>query len=178
MTATTTFNIPFGSIVYETYNARSDVDVLKIVEGESNPDLHIYTPEEYQLALDNHEVVPVETYYWARYKLEGFTDKFKFNLDRWKLRQSFSAVSSNSWVKCKKKLADGETYIGLKSLFHSLRIISNAYSIARDDYILWNWAGIYKQIMADYGKPWEHFNNIYKLPYNELHSKVRKECPK
>jgi hypothetical protein len=38
------------------------------------------------------------------------------------LRHSYSHISSNSWVKCKKKIIAGEYYIGVKSLFHSLRI--------------------------------------------------------
>ena len=48
--------------------------------------------------------------------------KFDFTLDVKKLRHATSHVSSNSWVKCKKKLEIGDYHTGIKSIFHSLRI--------------------------------------------------------
>lgn len=174
------YRIPYGSIVYGTYNENSDIDILKIVENEqvSNPDGHIYTRDEYQKALDNHEIIPIETYFFAKDQFSHFP--FEFKLDKWKLRQVFSATSSNSWVKCKKKILDGEFYIGKKSLFHSLRILSFAIQIAKNNTIFFNTPGIislYKNIIYEENN-WESLYNSYKLSYNELSSQLRKVCPK
>lgn len=172
------FKIPYGSITYGTYNERSDIDILQIVEGESNPDLHIYTREEYQKALDDHEIVPIETYFFAQKHFGNFD--FQFKLNKWKLRQVFSATASNSWVKCKKKLADGEFYIGKKSLFHSLRILMFGNALADHGFIYLNMMvlhQLHKDIMA-MENDWEKLCDRYKGSYNSLSSLLRQACPK
>jgi predicted nucleotidyltransferase len=174
------FKIPYGSIVYGTYNENSDIDILEIVEnGEfSNPDMHLYTRDEYQRALDDHEIVPIETYFFAQKQFAHFP--FEFKLDKWKLRKVFSATASNSWVKCKKKFIDGEFYIGKKSLFHSLRILSFAIQIADNNTLYFNLPSLcmlYKNIIHSENN-WESLCDSYKLCYNELSSQLRKACPK
>ncbi len=174
------FKIPYGSIVYGTYNEKSDIDILYIVKnGEpSNPDIHIYTENEYQVALEAHEVVPVEAYFFAKKHFTNFP--FEFKLDKWKLRQSFSAVASNSWVKCKKKIADGEFYIGKKSLFHSLRILMFAVMIVKTEKLYLDLIALhelYKNIMS-LENNWETLHDSYKFCFNQLSSELRKACPK
>lgn len=178
-TSNTLFTIPYGSIIYGTYNEKSDIDLLKIVKTNSNPDEHIYTPEEYQAALVKHEVVPVETFSYACNRFNNFP--FLFHLDKWDLRQSFSEVASNSWVKCKKKLKDGEIYIGLKSLFHSLRILRYGCDIARNKFITcFNTfeRSLYQDIMFHKDKDWDFFYDRYKRTYNKISSELRELCPK
>lgn len=172
------FKIPYGSITYGTYNERSDIDILRIVENNSNPDFHIYTRDEYQKALDDHEVVPIETYFFAQKHFGNFD--FEFKLNKWKLRQVFSATTSNSWVKCKKKLADGEFYIGKKSLFHSLRILMFANALANHGMIYLNMPVLYQlhRDIMHLDNNWEILCDRYKDSYNSLSSLLRQACPK
>ncbi len=120
----------FGSRVYETHSDNSDWDIVVVANNsvesiEIKSDLyniHIYTPKKFQEDLDWHMPKNIECLFspdWAKIqeKIE-----FDFTLDIKKLRHATSHVSSNSWVKCKKKLEIGDYHIGIKSIFHSLRI--------------------------------------------------------
>lgn len=126
------FNIYlFGSRIYGTNNAESDWDV--IIVGKYSVEsieiknelfnIHIYTPDKWQKDLDWHMPKNIECQFapsWAKLKEDM---KFKFKLDNPKLRHATSQVSSNSWVKAKKKLLVADEYnIGVKSLFHAIRI--------------------------------------------------------
>lgn len=120
----------FGSQVYGTANHSSDWDFIIVANNSvSNQEIrsgdfniHIITPYEFEKMLNQHHPGALECYYAPKeFKLMETID-FKFKLNIPALRHSFSHVSSNSWIKCKKKLAQKEYYIGIKSLFHSLRI--------------------------------------------------------
>ncbi len=120
----------FGSRVYETHSDNSDWDIIVVANNsvesiEIKSDLyniHIYTPKKFQEDLDWHMPKNIECYFapsWAKLQEKI---KFDFTLDIKKLRHATSHVSSNSWVKCKKKLEIGDYHTGIKSIFHSLRI--------------------------------------------------------
>jgi len=98
-----------------------------------------------------------------------------------KLRHSFSAKSSNSWVKAKKKLtvpADYNDSVGKKSLWHAMRIIDFGAQIATQgrivDYGSCNW--FYNEVM--YCKDWSEMFEKYKKRYNEMCTEFRKHAPK
>lgn len=129
----------FGSQVYGTSNRDSDWDVIMVANNsvESTElrkglfNIHVYTPNKFKADLDWHRINNLECIFapdWAKLK-ESI--KWEFKLDLAKLRHATSHVSSNSWVKCKKKLtiAD-EYYTGIKSLFHSIRIPMFATQVA------------------------------------------------
>lgn len=136
----------FGSIVYGTYDKSvSDYDVIMVANNsvESTEirnglfNIHVYTPDKFKKDLDWHRINNLECIFapdWAKLK-ETIDYKSKFVLDIPKLRHATSHISSNSWVKFKKKLIDGEYRIGIKSLFHSIRIPQFATQIAKDGYI-------------------------------------------
>lgn len=121
----------FGSQVYGTANKDSDWDIIMVANNsvESTElrkglfNIHVYTPNKFQADLDWHRINNLECIYapdWAKLKE---TIKWEFKFDTAKLRHSISHISSNSWVKAKKKLiVVDEYYIGIKSLFHSIRI--------------------------------------------------------
>lgn len=149
------FNITvFGSRVYGTATSDSDWDIIMVANNsvESTEirnglfNIHVYTPNKFQADLDWHRINNLECIFapdWARLK-ETIDYKSTFKLDLAKLRHATSHISSNSWVKCKKKLtvAD-EYYIGIKSLFHSIRIPMFATQIASSgritDFSCANW---------------------------------------
>jgi predicted nucleotidyltransferase len=126
------FNITiFGSRVYGTHTDNSDWDIIIVAKNsvesiEIKSDLyniHIYTPDKFKQDLDWHMPKNLECLFapdWAKLKEDL---KFDFKLNIPKIRHATSHVSSNSWVKCKKKLQIANEYnIGVKSLFHAIRI--------------------------------------------------------
>lgn len=140
----------FGSTVYGTRTDKSDIDIITISESDedlyviyqskdytefsdysSNVDLHIISTRTFQELLDEHDIMALETYYQLH---EDDKELFKFSLDLDKLRRKVSAVCSNSWSKARKKLdiPEEDDYLGLKSLFHSIRILSYGIDIAQD----------------------------------------------
>jgi predicted nucleotidyltransferase len=133
------FNIfLFGSRVYGTSDHKSDWDIIMVANNSvesteiSHPlyNIHILTPNKFQADLDWHRMNALECYFapdWAKLKEDKV---FKFELNKAKLRHATSHISSNSWVKAKKKLEAGEERVALKSLFHSIRIPMFASQIA------------------------------------------------
>ena len=118
------FNIYlFGSRIYGTSTPNSDWDVvivannsvesIEVKAGDWN--IHIFTPDKFQKDLEWHMPKNLECFFaphWAKLKEDK---KFQLKLDLNKLRHSVSHVSSNSWVKAKKKLlVSGEYNIGIK----------------------------------------------------------------
>ena len=119
----------FGSRVYGTSSETSDWDII-LVANAASPEvehkgdkynIHVIVPDVFKkLAEDNH-IKAIECLFapdWA--KILEFETEFKFKPASF--RHNISHTVSNSWVKCKKKLEQGDYYIGIKSLFHSLRI--------------------------------------------------------
>ena len=121
--------IPFGSFVYGTNTLKSDHDLVvitdELVESKvyEDADVQFYRPEVYQQHLTNHEPWAIELFFTS----STISNDFTFALDRSKLRHAFSAVTSNAYVKCKKKLTvetdEKSFYVGRKSLWHTLRIL-------------------------------------------------------
>jgi predicted nucleotidyltransferase len=128
------FNIYiFGSQVYDTANKDSDWDIIMVANNsvESTEirrglfNIHVYTPNKFKADLDWHRINNLECIFapdWAILK-ETIDYRKDFKLDIPKIRHATSHISSNSWVKCKKKLTVADEYhTGIKSLFHSIRI--------------------------------------------------------
>ena len=184
----------FGSQVYGTANKDSDWDIIMVANNsvESSElrrglfNIHVYTPNKFKADLDWHRINNLECIFapeWARLKE---TIKFDFKLDISKLRHATSHISSNSWVKCKKKLtvAD-EYYTGIKSLYHSIRIPMFARQIAESgkiyDYSCANWIWDRLTFMD---KPiylrsklkwtWDELDNEFRTVHNNVMSEFRK----
>lgn len=128
----------FGSLVYGTAHENSDYDYVVIldVSGElyehfenKDLDIHIFSTESYKAKLDEHDIMALETFFNPHPIIKYAVD---FKLDLVKLRHKISAIVSNSWVKAKKKvlLEDEDSFIGLKSLFHSIRILDLGIQLA------------------------------------------------
>ena len=156
----------YGSTIYGVNHKHSDIDFLEMKSEEDIADF-------YQ-RLEDHDPVAVEVA--LRYLIP-----FEINLA--KLRKSFSAKASNSWVKAKKKLeVEHDYYIGKKSLWHSLRLLIFGISIAQSvtkkeelDFAIANF--LYDRIVNNPRNDWAYFKAEYQETYNKLRSDFRKVAP-
>jgi len=184
------FNIYiFGSRVYGTYDDKSDWDVIMVANNsvESTEirnglfNIHIYTPDKFKADLDWNRINNLECIYapdWAKIKEDISYDNFSITID--KIRHATSHISSNSWVKCKKKLTLSDDYkTGIKSLFHSIRIPMFATQIVKDGYITnfscanWIWDKIKYSNMT-----WEELDNEFRKTKNETLTEFRRVTKK
>ena len=176
----------FGSRCYQTASEFSDWDIILIANSTSyeteivvgNYNIHIITPDlALKYAKDNHikaiELICAPE--WA--KLLEFDFKFVYKEDSF--RHNISHTVSNSWVKAKKKIQQGDYYIGIKSLFHSLRIADFGTQFAsrgRIDFTSSNW--IWKEINSEAEFEWEDLFKRYKPLLNERLTEFRKLASK
>ena len=178
----------FGSRVYGTSGYSSDWDFIMIANNAvSNQEIrsgdfniHVIVPDEFEKMLKAHHPGAIECFYAPQEfrLLETITFNFKISIPS--LRHSFSHVSSNSWVKCKKKLEQNDYYIGVKSLFHSLRIPMFGIQIAKEGYISdFSCANkIYDIIFSRNDWPWEELDEKFRPLKNQILTDFRKVTQK
>lgn len=201
----------FGSTVYGTRTDKSDIDIIAISDSAEdlyaiyqskdypefsdysrNVDLHIISTKTFQELLDEHDIMALETYYQMH---DSDKELFKFSLDLDKLRRKVSAVCSNSWSKARKKLdiPEEDDYLGLKSLFHSIRILSYGIDIAKDSKIDFknvlinadagektSCSNLWEQLQYEYrqGCRWAEFKKNYTPLQNSNVTLFRSLAPK
>lgn len=179
----------FGSRVYGTSSNDSDWDIIMVANNsvESTEirrglyNIHVYTPDKFKADLDWHRINNLECIYapdWAKLKETIKYDNFK--IEPIKLRHAISHISSNSWVKCKKKLnVAGDYYTGIKSLFHSIRIPMFGAQIMQHgkitDFSCANF--IWNKLKKDRWN-WERIEDEFKLLHNSVLTEFRKNAPK
>jgi len=178
----------FGSRTYNTHTDKSDYDFVIILnEDKEHPDeiktdeinLKIYSPNKFQQALDEHEISALEVYFLYAKQLAN--KGFVFELDKFVLRKSISAAVNLAWVKAKKKITiEKEIYIGIKSLFHSMRITEYAIQIASvgSIYDYYKSNNLWNEILKDKDLSWEELFEKYKPVYNSKLTEFRKLAPK
>lgn len=174
----------YGSSVYGTENENSDLDYIVVVESDDdlyynvnkdNTNFTVYSENRFIMEIENHSIHILECIF------QDDNDPYLkyFILDRDKLRRAVSSVASNSFVKCKKKLADGEYYIGKKSLFHSLRILIYGIQIGYYGKIVdyKDSSRFYFEIMSADTNDWNYFKDKYQPIYNYLKSTFKTVAP-
>ena len=148
----------------------------------------LISPKHFQEMLNNHRIDAMECFFLREdWKHESI--KFDFNLNLDQLRRSISAVSSNSWVKCKKKMSQGDDYVGKKSLFHSLRIADFGIQIAKEGKIV-SYTKPYTELLSDkyetfssllgeimFMSTWEELKSQYQEIANNLRTEFRIVAP-
>lgn len=181
------FNIfLFGSRVYGTASDKSDYDIIMVANNSvesteiKHPiyNIHIYTPDKFKEDLDWHRINNIECILapeWAKLKEDI---KYELSIDSNKLRHSISHISSNSWVKSKKKLTIGdidEYQVGVKSLFHSIRIPMFASHIIKYGNIDYSCANYIWDQINSRKWTWDELDNKYRVLYNITMSKFRED---
>lgn len=209
----------YGSHVYGSDDKNSDKDYIVIVDNMIVPerqvsnngyDFNVYTEKRFREKLENHDIDALECYFLYgnpnfnhNIILTSQTELFKdFEIDLSKLRAAISAISSNSWVKAKKKIIlehDRNIDVGIKSLYHSLRILEFGWQIAaygkienysklnvlKSELIFNSNLFIAKNAINYINNPqivceqlWMYLNDTYKGSYNTLATAFRKLAPK
>jgi len=190
----------YGSHNYKTNNDDSDMDyiivydqdddisdTIKATAGGVELNATLISPEYFQKLIDKHDISVLESLnIQEKYKFER--KYFSYDIDLSKLRESISSTSSNSWVKCKKKLAQGDDLIGYKSLFHSLRILDFGIQLAKHAKIVSfdkpvsnslkynNFSELLNEIKSK--KDWDDIYDKYKKVYNSLRTEFKLIAPK
>lgn len=177
----------YGSRVYGTDDAESDWDVAVVAKASVEAveikterfNVHIYTWDRWVADLEWHNPKNLECHLapeWA-VLLEKQRHELKINHSR--LRHAVCHVSSNSWVKARKKLEGGEYRTGVKSLFHSLRIPMFGSQIAADgaigDFSCAN--HLWKEISSSEWD-WQSLDERFRADRNSVLTEFRKLAEK
>lgn len=171
----------YGSSVYGTKTEYSDIDYIAVVDSCDVPrysvtgeiDYTVYSEDEFIRMIELHNISVLECIFQS--EDDEYLKYFKLNSE--KLRREISSVSSNSYGKAKKKIYDGEIYIGKKSLFHSIRILMFGIQIAEHgtitDYSCAN------HLLTDIlnTETWNELHLKYKPLHNQLKSEFKKLAP-
>lgn len=178
----------YGSHVYGTANYQSDFDYIVVIEDgiphddqyrTKDGDYSVFSKSHFQQLLDEQYIGAIEAFFTT--PISGDFSQFTYNVNLSKLRESISQRSSNSFVKCKKKLLveTGEERIGMKSLFHSLRMLEFGIQLATTGKIVnFYSANHYWEKIQEIGPDWEKLNEYFKPIYNTLSTEFRKVAPK
>ena len=183
-----------NNVNYENINANNQSD--GIWSKDEQIQATIYSHSKFIEMIKEHKIEALESIFLNnKYKLKETIDYKKyFELDLDKLRRSISAVCSNSYVKCMKKMTREHLkdtvrpksyydYIGKKSLFHSLRIGMYGIQVAKcgkiNDYIKLNNKYTTMTLWDEINtfKTWEELKNKYQNYANNIRSEFRIVAP-
>lgn len=183
----------YGSRVYGTSTEKSDYDYIVVVDNEEsakvldgyarseNEDFTIYTKEQFEEQVANHEISALECLFLPQENVIKKTVNFPFVLDLEKLRPSISQKSSNSWVKAKKKFIvdkDYAPYIGQKSAWHSLRILDFGCQLAKDGKITnYKETNALLPVILKLGS-WEEIDEALRATNRAKNTEFKKLAPK
>ena len=180
----------FGSRVYKTNTDNSDWDIIIVANNSVEAtelcglkkgiyNIHVYTPNKFQEDLDWHRINNLECIFapeWAKLKEDR---KWELKFDIAKLRHATCHISSNSWVKAKKKLEQDDYYIGVKSLFHSLRIPMFATQVATSGRITdFSCANFIWNKIKNKRWTWEELDEEFRELRNQVQTDFRKVAEK
>jgi predicted nucleotidyltransferase len=171
----------FGSRIYGTASDKSDYDILLIAntpypEKElvvDNLNIHILVLDRFLEQLKQHHIGKIECVL-SPFILKNSVE-ISLDIKIPSLRHSISHTCSNSWVKCKKKLEQGDYYIGIKSLFHSLRIAMFGIQLAEHGKIIdWTCANYIWDKLQSKQWTWEELDKEFRAERNKILTEFRK----
>jgi predicted nucleotidyltransferase len=177
----------FGSRVYGTSTEDSDWDIILIANASSpevehktgNLNVHILTPDRFAKELKDNHIRAIECLCapdWAVLKPFPGIDSFAYRPESF--RHNISHTVSNSWVKAKKKLEQGDYYIGVKSIFHSLRLADFGTQFATTKKITYSSMNVVWTDIASREWTWEELKEKYQPLRNLLLTEFRKHTEK
>jgi len=181
----------FGSRLYGSHSEKSDHDYIVIqdeLEKIEDVNIHCFTKESFITAVKNGDIACLEVYFADKSTFEVYKWEFPtVDINKESFRRNISMLTSNSWVKGKKKLiviGDYDLDIALKSIFHSIRILDFAIQIMREgkilDYSNMNWLlrDLYKlSAYHDRQELWDKINDKYRTLFNSKATEFKKLNP-
>lgn len=182
-----TILVPYGSRVYGTYSPNSDYDYIAIIPAKrfndhgteyhlNNTDFQLINAYQFQKQLDNQKVHALEAFFHP----DKLCSKFTYTQDLKKLREEISTKSSHSFVKAKKKITvENDYYTGLKSLFHSLRILNQGIQVAKNGKIVdFAASNSYWDEIKNGSVDWDVLKAKWQPVFNRLSTEFKKHAPK
>lgn len=177
----------YGSQVYGSATERSDYDIVvtagallpheerRLTVNGAKLNIHIYTPDVFADCLKKHDIMNLECVFapeWARLQEKNTLSK-EVNIKKLiahNLTQSYA-----SWMGGKMKIQDGNIEKGIKSVFHSLRMLMFAIQIAEYGKIVDFTAGnaLYDEMMYCCEYEWVYFKEKYLPLKKELEEKLK-----
>lgn len=180
----------YGSRVFGNVGPNADYDYIVVETGEDGKeanlifpgiDITVYDCKRFRDRVLEHEISVLECLHLPPHHVLLQKVVFGWSLNKSKLREAFSAKSSNSWVKAKKKFdVEKEPYIAKKSLWHSLRILKFGLQIANHGKIVdfTECNDLWKEIHSNPSVVWEDYKKLYQETYNSLKTQFRLAAPK
>ena len=174
----------YGSRVYGTNRNDSDYDIMLIastldakkeIKGEKY-NIHVITPDLFIDDLNLYKMVPLECLYSPEIARIQEKRELYLNIDKMKLKKYILTQSNSSWTKAKFKLNENDILRGIKSVFHSLRILDFGIQILKkgriNDFSHANhfWAEINDSNEIE----WKYFNKKYLGAKKKLEWKLKR----
>ena len=131
----------YGSQVYGTNTMASDFDVLVIASSlydhkefhDGTYNVHLKTPDIFRDELWRYKMSALECVYAPEFAVVQEKNKYDdFVINPTCLQRQSLSESHNSWVRGKRMILDRDMHRGMKSLWHSLRILLFADQILNE----------------------------------------------
>lgn len=190
----------YGSRVYGTFRDNSDYDYICIGKETKDTDydnvsIHSYTLDDFKLQLVKANISSLECFFLPEeHVIKPLDEKLNYTLELNVLRHSISKASDQAFNKARKKFEspylndnldietqkEDERIRGMKSLFHSFRILDFGIQIAKYQKIIDYSSSnhIYNEIFESNYKDWNSYNQRWKKAHNVLSTEFRKLAPK
>jgi predicted nucleotidyltransferase len=160
----------YGSRVYGTNKKESDYDIMLVASSldarkeikHDKYNIHIITPDLFLDDLHDYKMVPLECIFAPDFARLKETRGYDFTIDKMALKKYVLTQSNNSWVKAKFKLNENDILRGIKSVFHSLRILDFGIQIAKRGHI-------YNFSHANHF--WDEINDSNEIEWKYFHKK-------
>ena len=177
----------YGSRVYGTAREGSDYDIIMIAshllaheEKRATVNgvllnIHIITPDKFLADLKMHNIMNLECLFAPEWAILQEKLNLPVEINVKKLIKNNLAQSYSSWQGGKMKIQKYDFHRGLKSIFHSLRMIMFANQIAEDgkivDFSVAN--HLYSEIVDCDEIEWSYFREKYLPLKIELEDKLK-----
>lgn len=138
----------YGSRVYGSAKEDSDYDIIyvsshllaheekRVTVNGARLNIHIITPDKFKADLKNHDIMNLECFYAPDFGQILTKETFDFQLNKKRLIKNNLAQSRHAWANGKKKIIDFDIHKGMKSVFHSIRMLMFANQILENDKIV------------------------------------------
>lgn len=170
----------YGSRVYGSAKETSDYDIIYISSNllaheekratlnDILLNIHVITPDKFKADLLNHDIMNLECFYAPDFARILEKEPLKFQLNKKKLIKNNLAQSYSAWQNGKRKVQDFDIHKGVKSLFHSIRMLMFASQILENDKIIdYGIANsLYLEMIECDEYEWNYFKSKY-LPLKE-----------